>query len=72
MTRPRHPKKEFEDVLRSAELQGWSISRGKKYFKMKCPCAHRDMKIMHITPRENYLRNFTKKLQRDTCWEDDR
>jgi len=64
--------KEFEDVRRSAERQGWTVTRGRKYFKMKCPCADRDMKMMHITPRQHYLRNFTKTLQRDTCCEEDR
>ena len=72
MARPKHPSKEFEDVLRSAEKQGWRIERGRKYFKMKCSCPNRDMKTMHITPNEGYLKNFCKKLERDTCWKDDR
>lgn len=69
--RPRHPTKEFEHLLDGAEDQGWTVERGAKYFKMKCPCEAKHMKWMHITPSDpNYLLNLRKKLARDTCWED--
>lgn len=72
MVRPKHPTKEYEAILRAAEAQGWTVVRGAKYFKLKCPCEDRDMKMMAITPSNpRYLLNFVKKLARDTCWKVD-
>jgi len=72
-TRPKHPNKELEEVLRSAENQGWRIQRGKAYFKMKCWCDARHMKMVHITPSDpNYKRNLISYLGRSTCWREDK
>lgn len=70
MTRPRHQRGDLEDVLRAAERQGWTVERG-KYFKLKCPCADKHMKTIHLTPSDpSYTRNTLAHLRRATCWED--
>jgi len=71
VSRPRHPTKEFEAILKIAEDQNWIVTKGGKHFKLKCPCSLLHMKMMACTPSNpNYLLNFRKKLARDTCWED--
>ena len=67
--RPRHPKPELEAILKSAEGQQWRVEKGKKYFNMKCPCADRHMKTVHLSPSDpNYVRNLRAELVRKTCW----
>lgn len=67
--RPRHPRKELEELLRNAERRGWKVSKGRKYFKMKCPCGIH-IKTVHLTPSDpRYLRNTLSLLARETCWE---
>lgn len=69
--RPTHPKKEFEAFLKDAEAQEWEVSKGKKYYKMKCPCGTH-MKTIHLTPSDpNYLRNARGWLRRETCWKEE-
>lgn len=71
MSRPRHPDKGLEAVLREAERQGWRVERGRRYYKMKCPCDDKHLKTVHISPSDpNYLRNLTGLLKRETCWEE--
>ena len=38
MNRPKHKVKELETVLRDTERRGWRVSKGKKYFGIRCPC----------------------------------
>lgn len=72
MARPRHPSKELEEVLRQAERQEWTVERGRKYYKLKCPCAAKHIKTVKITPSgTNYRRNLLGQLNRATCWEED-
>jgi hypothetical protein len=69
--RPRHPRPELETVLRSAEAQSWRVTKGKKYFKMWCPCPERHMKTVKLTPSNpNYSMELKKKLERSTCWKE--
>jgi hypothetical protein len=72
VSRPRHKTKEFEDVLRSAEEQGWRVvGGGDKYFKMKCPCPNKCMQTVRLTPSNpNYLKNLIGQLRRATCWKE--
>jgi hypothetical protein len=71
--RPRHPSAELEGVLRQAEKQGWRVSKGRKYFMMKCPCPDKHLKTVHLTPQQNYLKKLKARLKSDTCWrEEDR
>ena len=68
MPRPRHPRKELEQLLRDAELQGWQVTKG-RYFKLACPCPQRHLKWVHLTPSgANYERNLRAELARSTCW----
>ena len=69
-SRPRHPDKDLEDVLRSLELQDWRVDKGRKYYKTYCPCGlHK--KTVHLTPSgPRYMRNLVGWLARETCWEE--
>jgi hypothetical protein len=61
--------KDIEPVLRAAENQGWRVSKGKRYYKMWCPCPLKHMKTVHLTPSDpNYVRNLLAQLRRRTCW----
>lgn len=72
MSRPRHKCKEFEDLLRVTEEQGWKVTGGgSSYFKMKCPRDCKCMKMVHLTPSDpNYYRNLVNQLRRTTCWKE--
>lgn len=70
MVRPRHPDKDLETVLQEAEGKRWRVDKGKKYFKMYCPCADRHKKTVHLSPSSpNYRRNLLAQLGRATCWD---
>ena len=69
MTRPRHPRKELERVLRDAEAHGWQVTKSRKYFAMRCSCGQHK-KWVHLTPADpRYERNLSKWLERQPCWE---
>lgn len=52
-SRPRHPKKDIEAVLREAESRGWVVSKGKTYYKALCTCPAKHMKLsIKLTPPE--------------------
>lgn len=67
--RPRHPDKDVEKFLRTAEDKHlWTFTKGKKYFKGKCPCGLH-LKTVHLTPSDpNYLTNLKHNLARLECW----
>lgn len=68
--RPRHQDKDIENVLRSAEQQGWRVKKGRTYFRLRCPCG-RHQKWVHVTPSgSNYLKNLLALLNRSTCFEE--
>lgn len=69
--RPRHPKKDLEEVFAQAEGQEWRVERGKKYYKLLCPCADKHLKTVKLTPSDpNYRTNLLKWLVRETCWKE--
>lgn len=68
--RPKHQKKDLEAVLRDGERQGWRITKGKKYYKMYCPCEAKHLKTVKNSPSDpNYRKNLLGYLERETCWE---
>lgn len=70
--RPRHPDKDLEAVLHEAERQGWRVEKGKKYYKMYCPCERKHLKTVHLSPSSpTYLVNLRGQLCRATCWQDE-
>lgn len=72
MTRPKHPRKELESLLRRAEEQGWVVKKGKKYFKMYCACASKHIKTVHLSPSNpKYLQDLLGYLRRATCWREE-
>jgi len=61
--------KELSAIRREAERRGWRIERGKRYYKMWCPCG-KHMKTVKLTPSDpNYARNLLGQLRRATCWD---
>jgi hypothetical protein len=73
LSRPKHPIKELETVLKEAEAKGWRVEKGKKYFKIWCPkrCG-KHWKTVKLTPSGGtYLQNLIGQLQRATCWGDE-
>jgi hypothetical protein len=68
-SRPRHKIKELEALLKEAEGKAWKVTKGKKYFKMWCPCKKMHRKTVHLSPSDpNYERNLRGELRRGTCW----
>jgi hypothetical protein len=69
-SRPKHPTKEIETLLQSLERHGWTVKKGKKYFRAYCGGGcHQHMKSVHITPSDpRYLQNLMGWLKRETCW----
>jgi len=66
--RPKHTDKDLEAVLAEGEDLSWLVTKGKKYFKMKCPCG-KHIKSVHLSPSDpNYRRNLTGWLKRTGCW----
>jgi hypothetical protein len=71
VTRPKHPDKDLEPVLKEAESQNWIVTKGKKYFKMKCPCPDKHSKTVHLSPSDpKYRKNLLAQLLRATCWKE--
>lgn len=72
MSRPRHPVKELETLLREAEQKGWRVTKGKLYFKLWCPNLCKCRKTVHLTPSgARYETNLRHKLSSSTCWDRD-
>lgn len=68
--RPRHPKKELEQLLQYIESHGWRVKRDKRYYKALCPCGVHG-KTVKLTPSDpNYKLNTQKWFERQPCWEE--
>lgn len=70
IARQRHPKKDLEAILKSAEAHGWNFERKQKYFMGKCSCGvhHR---TVHLSPSDpNYGTNLDHWFRRQTCWKE--
>lgn len=64
-------RKELEAVRKEAERRGWRVERGKRYWRMYCPCPRKCKKSMALTPSDpNYVINLLGQLRRATCWKD--
>jgi hypothetical protein len=71
VSRPRHPDKDIEAVLREAEAHGWRVERNKGYYKAKCPCGRHANWSIKLTPSNpNYAKNLAAWFQRQSCWEE--
>lgn len=73
VSRPKHPDKDLERLLKDAESQGWRVVKRKraKYYKILCPCPEQHFKLsIHMTPSDpQYERNLRYWLLKNTCWE---
>ena len=69
---PKHPDKELRKTTDAADAQGWKVTRGKKYFMMKCPCPEKHKKTVKLSPSNpNYGRELLQWLERYTCWKEE-
>lgn len=70
MSRDQHQNKEYRALFGEAEHQGWTIGRGGKHYKMKCPNECKCMVIVSSTPSvRNGITVVRAQLKRSTCWE---
>lgn len=68
---PKHPKKELREVTDSADAQGWTVTRSKGYFMIKCPCSEKHKRTVKLSPSNpNYKRELLGWLGRYTCWKE--
>jgi len=64
-------RKELEAIRKEAERKNWRVERGKRYWKMYCPCPEKHKKSMSLTPSNpNYVKNLLGQLIRATCWKE--
>ncbi len=67
MTRPKHPIKDLEALLKEAERKGWQVKKT-VYYRLRCPCGKHQTWI-HLTPSNpRYVQEKRQKLQRTGCW----
>ena len=70
---PKHPDKGLRAVIESALRQRWAVSKGQKYYMMKCPCPMKHKKTVKISPSNpKYERELRHFLERYTCWKEER
>ncbi len=69
MARQKHPRKDFEALLREAEERSWRVDRNKGYYKVLCPCPEKHWVSVVLTPSSGRtLMNTRKTLERCSCW----
>lgn len=67
--RRRHLAKDIEAVLVEAEAHGWVVLTGPKYWKLRCNCAGKHQRWVHLTPSDpNYAKSLASWLKRQSCW----
>ena len=65
--RPRHTDKNIEKVLRALEKDEWRVERGKRYFRIYCPCGKHKRSVA-LTPSDpNYGKNLRGWINRQNC-----
>lgn len=64
---------QLDALLDDAKRQSWRAERGKRYFKLLCPCSEKHIRLsVHLTPSDpHYWLNLRKWLLRNTCWRED-
>lgn len=65
--RPRHQKPEGEELLRNAEAHGCVVTKGRKYFMVKCGCGD-DRTTVHLTPHRNHFKSKLRLMEKWACW----
>lgn len=67
-TWPKHSKKELEQLLELFDSCGWRVTKGKKYYKVYCPCGDHQTTV-HLSPSNpNYELDKRKWLERQPCY----
>lgn len=73
MSRSRHNTKEYEQILRSLEGQGWAVwEGGNGHYRAHCPNDCKCRKSLPSSPSDmqSLTKNITQ-LKNHTCWEKD-
>jgi hypothetical protein len=68
--RPKHPRKEGEDLLSLIERNGWSVEKGTKYFRARCPCGKHQASIYLTPSTDAYFRHILSWFRNKPCWKD--
>jgi hypothetical protein len=68
MVRPKHPNKELEKLIRDLEEADWKVTKGRKYYRAKCPCGGHQASIKLTPSNPNWTQEKRRHLERDTCW----
>lgn len=77
MTRPRHPKKEVEDVIKELEALGWRYVKGKSHVWGRLLCENADRTGCKIsvfsTPKSsgNHAKHLIRLAAKCHCGEND-
>ena len=68
--RKRHPQKDFEKLLQSAEGQGWAVVRRRRYYFAKCPEQCQCQLSVPLAPSaQRTLINKQAQFKRCSGWE---
>lgn len=67
--RPRHQDKDLEQLLRDLEANNWRVTKGKKYYKVYCPCGIHQRTVKNTPSDPSYECNVRGWLGRTGCWE---
>jgi hypothetical protein len=67
--RPRHPKKELEQLLRDVESHGWTVAKGQGYYRARCPCGAHQRSVQLSPSNPLAERNLRAWFTRQTCWD---
>lgn len=65
---PKHPDKDIQALLVELHEAGWRVEKGKGYYMVKCGCALKHKKTIHLTPSDPYYLNKQRQYFRNhTC-----
>ena len=66
----KHQKKDMEAVLQEFHEAGWRIEDPPTYYQVKCPCAGKHKRSVHLTPSNpNYAKDTRRWLYRQPCYQ---
>jgi hypothetical protein len=68
----KHQHKDGEALLKEFDSQGWTISRNKGYYMVRCPesCGQHS-KTVRLTPSgPDYFKRCKRFVENNTCWKE--
>lgn len=68
--RPKHPRKELEQLICDLEQAKWVVTKNRKYYRAACKCKKKCLAWIKMTPSNpNYEKLTRRNLERETCWD---